>query len=489
MEQALEWEEKVETTRRMSLLAVHGSIGHGGATRPATLDDLRKACEAVGLLVGGKDELSRAIRNRDAAYKQLGDMMNRAWDAERMASQALAVGLAECERLRGEVNDAEACARQADIEVTRRDEVILKAQNILQDIEGDEGLLDTARRTKDAIAAVCGQRDAAIARAEKAEAERDAFGAKNVEFHRAYGEEQARSREIIASLESRLAAVDLANGHANEAEARAEKAEARVMDADADSESYVTDLHAAKDRIAELETALANAANGVGFGEAGPAVYAANARHDEAAREWEDERAVLVRTRQETQDKLSEARRELHELRGALSTAVRIGKPLSFSGPDSSPRFSITEDEAATRDADSRDAALIRAKTDASLRPIEAAIESARLRADALLGTRDLPRATARDVEAMADEAYRNRLSMDPTLGDMRALADRVADRVRREQCLVTRAVEMGVGVRIRESGAHSWVEWDVIVDDDVQSCAPSDVARVLAEMLGEVGR
>ena len=44
----IEWEEKVETTRRMSLLAVHGSIGHGGATRPATLDDLRRACEVVG---------------------------------------------------------------------------------------------------------------------------------------------------------------------------------------------------------------------------------------------------------------------------------------------------------------------------------------------------------------------------------------------------------------------------------------------------------
>jgi hypothetical protein len=281
-----------------------------------------------------------------------------------------------------------------------------------------------------------------------------------------------------------LAAVDLANGHANEAEqnrdaaiARAEKAEAMAKQSSEDAENYANDLHAARARVDELDTALANASNGVGFGEAGPAVYAANARHDEAAREWEDERAELVRTRQETQDKLSEARKELHELRGALSTAVRIGKPLSFSGPDSSPRFSITEDEAATRDADSRDAALIRARTDASLRPIEAAIESARLRAEEILGTRDLPRATDEELVEVYVKAERD---------DIRTGLRAVAARVRAERCLVTRAVEMG------ESVAICFVcetERRVAIGQQQRYCKPSDVARVLAEMLGEVVR
>jgi hypothetical protein len=347
MEKALEWEETTQTTRRASLMVQYGMQGCGEGYRPATLDDLRKACNAVGLVCMTSEESEK--RMRDA-----------------------------------------------------------------------------------------------------------------------------------------LAAVDLANGHANEAEAR-------VMDADADSESYVTDLHAAKDRIAELETALANAANGIGVNDAGPVVYAANARHDEAAREWEDERAELVRTRQETQDKLSEARRELHELRGALSTAVRIGKPLSFSGPDSSPRFSITEDEAASRVADSRDAALIRTKTDAGLRPIEAAIESARLRAEELLGTRDLPE-TDEELWKLFDDTYDRTFrvaerqgSRFPSAEAWKGACEALAARVRHEQCLVTRAVESGRGFEVWGRGNG----WNVMVGGkpprvDIKT---SDVARVLAEMLGEVGR
>lgn len=65
-------------------------------------------------------------------------------------------------------------------------------------------------------------------------------------------------------------------------------------------------------RIAEI---LHNVDTGLGVNEAGPLVYALNARRDEAERAWEEERAELVRTRQETQDKLSEARKELTDLR------------------------------------------------------------------------------------------------------------------------------------------------------------------------------
>lgn len=85
----------------------------------------------------------------------------------------------------------------------------------------------------------------------------------------------------------------------------------------------------AESRVTELETALNNAANGIGFGDAGPVVYALNARHDEQAAEWESEREELVRTRQETQDKLSEARRELTELRANLRGCERWGTDIS----------------------------------------------------------------------------------------------------------------------------------------------------------------
>jgi hypothetical protein len=307
----------------------------------------------------------------------------------------------------------------------------------------------------------------------------------------AVGLECVTSEESEKRMRDALAAVDLANGHANEAEARAEKAE---------------------DRIAELETALTNAANGIGVNDAGPVVYAANARHDEAAREWEDERAELVRTRQETQDKLSEARRELHELRTKLAAAE--AERDAFGAKNVEFHRAYGEEQARARatiaDLESRLAALTAPvegeptvealqrmfaeappkhpkNVDEAMGGALAAIWRAGHAAGVAAATRDLPRATARDVEAMADEAYRNRLSMDPTLGDMRALADRVAERVRREQCLVTRAVESGRGFEVWGRGNG----WNVMVGGkpprvDIKT---SDVARVLAEMLGEVGR
>jgi hypothetical protein len=313
--------------------------------------------------------------------------------------QALNVGLAECERLRGEVNSA---VHETDMR---------RAWALDPLRQPGESRADCARR-------LATERDAAIARAEKAEA-----------------------------LHS--------------------KAEAEI--------SCRNEMRA---RIAELETALANAANGIGFGEAGPAVYAANARHDEAAREWEDERAELVRTRQETQDKLSEARKELHELRARLAAHnARVdGEPVKGEPSLYEMHNCWTSQPGCVGSMCYHSEAAVVA---------EFAIAQWRAgHAAAAKPTRDLPRATSREVEAMADEAYRARTGMSPTMGDMRALAANVAERVRREQCLVTRAVEMGEGLNVVPGSKGRWY---VTVKMGEQNCAPSDVARVLSEMLGEV--
>lgn len=92
--------------------------------------------------------------------------------------------------------------------------------------------------------------------------------------------------------------------------------------------------------------------------------------------------------------------------------------------------------------------------------------------------TRDLPRAT--DAELV--EAYAAKERVDDLAHGLRA----VYDLGRREQCLVTRAVEAGRQVVFwkRDDG-----NWRVGVDDKGQTSAPDDVPAALSAMLGEVGR
>jgi hypothetical protein len=154
---------------------------------------------------------------------------------------------------------------------------------------------------------------------------------------------------------------------------------------------------------------------------------------------------------------------DIAKARGALQRLV----DLAFNNPGRlSPRFSVQVNE--------NDDDLI----------LTRALEELTALRQASTAPRDLPRATSREVEAMADEAYRARTGMSPTMGDMRALAANVAERVRREQCLVTRAVEMGEGLNVVPGSKGRWY---VTVKMGEQNCAPSDVARVLSEMLGEV--
>lgn len=227
-------------------------------------------------------------------------------------------------------------------------------------------------------------------------------------------ENEVQDRKVRTSI----AAVDMANKHADEAEAardaaiaRAEKAEAecaklreRAGTAELDAEGFAHDRDEARARVAELEARLA----------------ALTAPVDGEPSDAEIERAYYNIPPEVIQSKgYATARRALYHL-GVQHERARH--------------------------------------------------------------TRDIPRATSREVEAMADEAYRARTGMYPTMGDMRALAANVADRVRREQCLVTRAVEMGEGLNVVPGSKGRWYVTVKMVE---RNCAPSDVARVLGEMLG----
>lgn len=98
---------------------------------------------------------------------------------------------------------------------------------------------------------------------------------------------------------------------------------------------------------------------------------------------------------------------------------------------------------------------------------------------------RDMPRATDEELFALAHHAMELRQGVTGA-----ALA--VAARVRREQCLVTRAVEANVDIRVCEDdgggfmvGVHAPGD-----DEDLERHVPAaDVPATLARLLGEVAR
>lgn len=98
-----------------------------------------------------------------------------------------------------------------------------------------------------------------------------------------------------------------------------------------------------------------------------------------------------------------------------------------------------------------------------------------------------LPEATVRDLEALADDHFRLRSGWSPTLGDMRDLARAVAERVRRERCLVARAVAGGVEFEVLGFGSEG--AWTVRVAGKHKRAVPAaEVPATLARMLTEVG-
>jgi hypothetical protein len=288
------------------------------------------------------------------------------------------------------------------------------------------------------------------------------------------GLECMTSEESEKRMRDALAAVDLANGHANEAEARAEKAEAErdkatrwgdtARAALKSAESRLGEINAFHDKVAEIVDAVHHQSMGPLISGTPDEVVAAVR---DAVAERNDLRTKLAAlaapvegepTVEALQRMFAEAppkhpKNVDEAMGGALAaiwraghaaglakrdeTAVRIGKPLAFSGPGDAPRFSIEP--------------------------------------------RDLPRATDEELAGVFIEA-REKPESSTLTGGLRA----VANRVRREQCLVTRAVESGVGFSIVPNDRGRWY---VTANMREQNCAPTFDALVLAEMLGEVGR
>jgi len=436
--------------------------------REATLDDLRKACEAVGLVVIERDihdvvakerascmartaeaearvaELETALNNAangigfgDAgpvvyALNARHDERAAEWESEReelvRTRQETQDKLSEARKELGELGaKLRTSERYVDVHVAdlaamraRFSDTFARAEKAERDADACAADLAALR------ASLCDERDAAIARAEKAEAERDAFGAKNVEFHRAYGEEQARA--TIASLESRLAA----------------------LTAPVDGEPTAAVLRqkwASNTELANSETIAEFALTQWRSGHAAGLITAA--RDAEAAAK-------------------DAAVREMHGARGEVDAeaaryALQRLKPLADSLPNSEADEQLI-DEAMRK-----------------------ATEGREMRK---LAPRDLPRATDEELVALHEDTYQQSheacgVHKQAKLSAVRA----VADRVRREQCLVTRAVESGRDLRIEKDA--SGIVWVIETADqaghsrEIEVDAPSDVARVLGEMLG----
>lgn len=245
---AIEWDETVDAKRRVRMLVDgRGSPSAPAAAvwapgfRDATIDDLRRACEAVGLVVETAERASADREDRTnlrEAYQKMHDERDACLDAlsEHVSPDATADTprmvrpssvLAGIRSLQGRLRDARSDLREHDAAleaaVERRSEEADAstelARAILNAVPGED-IVSAARRTM-----------ASLARSvEKGEALRydlstivdEAFGMQPVMTH----------EELLSFLESGLRerTRDLAA-----ARARAEKAESRISKAEATS--------------------------------------------------------------------------------------------------------------------------------------------------------------------------------------------------------------------------------------------------------------
>lgn len=234
---AIEWDETVETKRRVRLAVdpvVTSAAGYGnGQLRHATVDDLRRACEAVGLVVETREAMDNwasavhdAERDRLTCLDALSEHVSpdATTDTPRMTRPSSV--LAGIRSLQGRLRDARSDLREHD--------AALEAA--------------VARRSSEVtglgeqLAEVVAQRDDLRAKLEKAE-----------RLHsEAEAQVECRSemRYRIASLEADLAA---AKSEAAEAVENRDKATERLDKVLDEVRGLQVQLAAAQARIAELE--------------------------------------------------------------------------------------------------------------------------------------------------------------------------------------------------------------------------------------------
>lgn len=177
---AIEWEETVETKRMVRLTVTHGPSCHD-----ATVDDLRSACEAAGLVVETRERATADLEGRTnlrEAYQKMHDERDACLDAlsEHVSPDATADTprmvrpssvLAGIRSLQGRLRDARSDLREHDAAleaaVERRSEEADAstelARAILNAVPGED-IVSAARRTMASLGLT-----AARARAEKAE--------------------------------------------------------------------------------------------------------------------------------------------------------------------------------------------------------------------------------------------------------------------------------------------------------------------------------
>lgn len=174
---AIEWEETVETKRMVRLTVTHGPSCHD-----ATVDDLRSACEAAGLVVETRERAEADREDRTALRESLQKMHDERIVCLDALSESVTPGgttlsprppsvLAGIRSLQGRLRDARSDLREHDAAleaaVERRSEEAdastEQARAILNAVPGED-IVSAARRTMASLGLT-----AARARAEKAE--------------------------------------------------------------------------------------------------------------------------------------------------------------------------------------------------------------------------------------------------------------------------------------------------------------------------------
>lgn len=206
---AIEWEETVETKRMVRLTVTHGPSCHD-----ATVDDLRSACEAAGLVVETMERAEADREDRTALRESLQKMHDERIVCLDALSESVTPGgttlsprppsvLAGIRSLQGRLRDARSDLREHDAAleaaVERRSEEAdastEQARAILNAVPGED-IVSAARRTMASLGLT-----AARARAEKAESRISKAEALR-EHVRTLEADLAAARARIAELEA-----------------------------------------------------------------------------------------------------------------------------------------------------------------------------------------------------------------------------------------------------------------------------------------------
>lgn len=230
---AIEWDETVDAKRRVRMLVDgRGSPSAPAAAvwapgfRDATIDDLRRACEAVGLVVETREAMDNwasavhdAERDRLACLDALSEHVSPDATADTPRMVRPSSVLAGIRSLQGRLRDARSDLREHDAALEAAEAATAEALAILNAMPGDD-IVSAARHMMDVRMRQSVGREAL--RYSLATIVDEAFGAQPVMTH----------EELLSFLESRLRerTRDLAAARARIAELEAPMPEATITE-------------------------------------------------------------------------------------------------------------------------------------------------------------------------------------------------------------------------------------------------------------------